>query len=49
MRAAGDVDRAAKLLEVQPSDIRDWLEGLAAPPLEIFMKAIDLKKRLARK
>jgi hypothetical protein len=38
----GDADRLALALRVTPSHLALWLHGEEKPPLEIFLRAVDL-------
>jgi hypothetical protein len=42
----GDPDRLALALRVTPSHLALWLHGTEQPPLEIFLRAVDVVSEL---
>lgn len=41
-QVAGGVERLAFYLKVRPSRLRLWLQGRVSPPLDVFLRAVDL-------
>lgn len=39
---AGGVEMLASYLKVRPSRLRLWLQGEVSPPLDVFLRAVDL-------
>ena len=38
----GGVDPASRHLEVAPAALRRWIDGAEQPPLEVFLKAVEV-------
>jgi hypothetical protein len=39
---AGGVEMLASYLKVRPSRLKLWLQGRVAPPMDVFLRAVDL-------
>jgi len=39
---AGGVEMLASYLKVRPSRLRLWLQGRVSPPMDVFLRAVDL-------
>jgi DNA-binding transcriptional regulator YiaG len=42
LRSVGGRERLAARLGVSEARLRDWLEGRVEPPIEIYLRALDL-------
>lgn len=38
----GGIHALAAKLRVEPLKLRDWMEGSAAPPSDVFLKALEI-------
>jgi hypothetical protein len=41
-QVAGGVEMLASYLKVRPSRLRLWLQGRVTPPMDVFLRAVDL-------
>jgi hypothetical protein len=41
-QVAGGVEMLASYLKVRPSRLRLWLQGSVTPPMDVFLRAVDL-------
>jgi len=39
---AGGVEMLASYLKVRPSRLKLWLQGSVSPPMDVFLRAVDL-------
>jgi hypothetical protein len=47
-QVAGGVEMLASYLKVRPSRLRLWLQGRVSPPMDVFLRAVDLLTHDAR-
>jgi DNA-binding transcriptional regulator YiaG len=44
-RTVGGAERLAEYLDVEDSELQDWLDGRREPPASIYVRALDLVAR----
>ena len=44
----GDHNTLADVLNVKVEDLRDWAEGTSRPPVDVFLRAANIKSEVAK-